>query len=530
MRKLLEAALVLPMAEAEAVMDDIYRQIFFEDQTGDNLDKFLEAFGAIRKVARRATGDVNVTLNTALTTPPEVDPFFPSGSLTFLDTAGRKYELIEDISVNGTTSLVLPLRALELGGDGNIEIDSIVDVQFISSSISARWAANVASFTNDVAFIGGRDLQTDRLLRQEVRNARATRPHSGIDGLVEALRRHEADGVIAVSGFENETNIGQSQDKVFDSDTTGTASETIEAGGTYTKIAQKLTPSERRFIQHFGARVDYTVPTPEFRVRLETDNAGEPSGVLVASGFDKRGVGLDDDSFDTGTWDLGEYVETTSTIWLVWEVEVGSCTFDGDNAGGTNNVRRWDGAAWSASAVVKNLNMELIGGIPPSGFRLVIGGTATSTLIAQAIWDNKAAGARSDGLVSGTATDVSDRLQTMRWDEPDLTAVKATVVVTKTSEFDGDEDSIRDVIIEYIGGLDTGGNAHLGLNVNAKIVRNEIISRILEDANLKGLEDVTTLTIGRVSGSESASNLVPNDGEEFFVDDPADLSVTINEA
>jgi len=87
-RKLLEAAVLLPMADEQNDMDDIYRQMHFPSATGQNLDDLLSPFGFTRIQDTRATGLVEVDLKSIPTTP---NPFFPAGSLIFLNGSGGTY-------------------------------------------------------------------------------------------------------------------------------------------------------------------------------------------------------------------------------------------------------------------------------------------------------------------------------------------------------------------------------------------------------------------------------------------------------
>lgn len=527
-RKFMEAAMLLGLVEVEATMEDIHRQMFFESATDENLDMRLDDVGHRRKAASRSVGNVIVTLNTAITSPPEPSPWLPEGSVVFLDTAGRRYVLTADVELNGTTTLTLPVQAQDLGAAGNIGIGSIVN-KVLDPSVSTRWAINVASFTNTTAFAGGANRETDKEWRDRVRSSRASVIHGGADGIELAVEL--VNGVVDASVTENEDDIAQQQNKVFDSNTTGTASETIGVGQTYTKIAQKVTITSRRFIQHFNAKVTHGGTAPEFRVRLETDASGSPSGVLVDQVFDKRGFAPTNGVVTGGSWPGGNYLTGLPvTAWLVYDAEVGLGTFDGDNAGGTNYVKRWNGSAWSNSTLVKNLNMEIIGGVPPHGFRVFASG-GTDDDIAQAIWGAKSTGIKTDGLASGTALDRSGREKTIYFERPTLVAVTVTIVLTKTTEFTADANAVRDLIVEYIGGTDTNGNALKGLSVNQKLIRLEIASRILEDSNLVGVEDITTLTLARKPSAESAQNLTPADGEEFYIETVAtDINVTLNDA
>lgn len=526
MRKFLEAALMLPLAETEAALDELYRQMFFESATGDNLDKLVEPIGFRRAPAARATGTVNVTLNSAITSPPQPTPWLPAGSVIFVDTAGRKYENSADVLLNGTTSLAIPVRAADLGSSGNIEANAIVDAQ-PNAIVSSRWSTNVSTFTNSAAFTGGADEETDKQLRQRVRNSNAAKPGTSLDGVIASVEELKSAGVLAVTGIDNEEDVGGQQNKVFDSNGTGTASETIQAGGTYTKIAMKVPAGlARRFIQHFNAKVTHIV-APTMNV-LVTDEVSSAPGSIIAPNIIAHPYAPTNNVVTGGTFHDGFYPDAAKAHWVVFEVTVGSCTFDGDATGTVGDVKLWNGSAWVNSAL-RRLNMELIGGVPPHGFRVFVSGGNVND-IAKQIHKVKAAGIRSDGLTSGTVTDASGKTRTIYFDRPTLTPVTVAVEVTYKDTFGGDANTIKDIIIAYIGGTDTKNVIHQGLVVNKRVVRNEIISRILDDDEATGLHDVVTLTLGRKSGAQGTSNIVPTDGEEFIIEAVGDITVTLTPA
>lgn len=524
-RKILEAGLMLPLVETDASLDELHRQMFFESATSDNLDKIVEPIGFQRRPAKRASGVVNVALGGALSTPPEASPWIPAGGAVFVDTAGRKYENIADVNVDGTNALSIPVRAVDLGVSGNISANAIIDVQFTTTPVSQRWATNVVSFTNDAPFSGGRDRETDRLFRQRIRNSNASKPQSSLNGII-TIVEELGDDVIA-TGIENDTDVGGTENKVFDSNGAGTQSEALSVGAT-SKIAMRVPAGlARRFIQHFNTKVTHGASAPTFKVSINKSETGLP-GVIVYEHVMTSHYSPASGQVVGGSFHQGFYPDPALDLWVVFEITAGNATFDGDATGTLGDVKVWNGSAWVNSAL-RRLNLELIGGVPPHAFRLFISG-GDANAIAEAIGTAKPAGIATDGLTVGTYTDNSGRPRSIYFDRPIITPVKMTITVTQTPAFEGTADALRDIIIEYVGGTDTKGVIHEGLLVNQKVVRNEIISRILEDANIVGLEDVTALTIGRKSGAEFTANLTPTDGEEFTVESPADIVVTINVA
>lgn len=671
--KVLTAAVVLPMAEVEADMDDLYSQMFFDSATSINLDKMLEPFGFTRDPATRAEGEVIVSMDDGLTAPPEADPFFPNGSLTFADTAGKKYDQIADASlegkvfssvqtgtasetIDGTTTriaqkfilatdktvghfavkatgtitltasiqtdtagspsgtlahddleltgfipttgvltkghfgrsrklvagtywlvlertagsatfdggtgstadqvkkyagswalsatvenllcdiygdLIVSVRAQDFGSLLNIEEGGIVDVEFANSTVSSRWSTNVDEFHNDEEFAGGQDAETDRALRQRVRDSNSSRESASLDGLVEMALG--IDGVTSVTGIENTTDTGGQEDKPFDSDETGVASTTV-LDGAGDKIAQKMVLTERRFVQHFNAKL-FADTALIATVRIETDSAGDPSGSLANDAFELTGFDFDGTNLSTGSFEDGAYL-SAGTYWLVFEWESGSGTFDGNTGGTADQVKGDTGGGWTLDATVENLNLEAVGGVPPHGFRLYIDGGETQE-IGEAIWNRKAAGIQSDGTTQVTVEDLSGTNQLVYFERPAIVNVVISVTVTKTDEFTGDANTIRDILVDYIGGTNTQNEVKTGLGVREKLVRQEAMGRLMESDVIAGIEDVTLFRLGRkddfpTPGDLTAAevvNLTAALNEKFRIDDPAtDIDVVLVDA
>lgn len=524
-RKLMEAAVALPLVDVDNDLFDIYNQMFFETATGGNLDKLLEPFGFQRLPSQRSSGTINLTLENAEPAGAWLSP----GDVTFIDTNGRKYDLISSIAFNGTTSVEGTILCQELGTVGNIPGNSITKVA-VNNPASPTFNATVASFTNDLAIVGGKDAESDFLFRQRVRNLLASRETASVAGITTALL--STSGVTGATVTENSDLVGGQENKLYENTTGGTASTTV-LDSTGDKIAQKITVAKRRWVQHFSAKLNADTDLVA-TVKLEGDATGSPDGtaLLSYSGFD-----FDATNSTGGQWSDGVFLDP-GDYWLVFEWESGSGTFDGDTGGTADQVKGDTGGGWALDTTVENLYASLIGGLPPKSFRAYVSGGLDDD-VGQKIFETKAAGIYSDGSTASTVTDLSGNSHTLYFERPTLVPLVLDITVTKTAAFNGNEDSIRDVVIEYIGGTDSNSVTQIGLAVEEKAVRNEIISRILDDDNIAGLEDVITLRLGDratyptpaslTSGQES--NLIPTIGQEYTIDDPAnDIRVTINEA
>lgn len=437
---------------------------------------------------------------------------------------------VENIYHEVFSGCTAAVRADIPGALGNAEAGAILTVRANNTAALNDFNSKADSFSNIDALEGGQDRETDTAYLARVRESIATRETSSLDGIVLAVRN--VDGVRGATGIENVTDTGTSRDKVFDSNETGVASEQI--GATNTRIAQKMVVTDERFVQHFNFQVTHVSGTPTYTVRLETDNSGDPSGTLAFTGAELTGFQPSNGTATAGVFDKGEYL-TTGTYWLVAESTAGEATFDGNTGGTADQVKYYDGA-WNLSTSVENLNLELIGGVPPHGFRIFASGGGVDD-IAQAIQNNKSAGIRDDGIIQGTATNVLGSSVNRNFDRPTEAAVVVSIAVSKTSTFGGDEDTVRDAIVSYIGGTDTKGASIEGLGVADDLIRNEIITAVMDD--IPGVFDVTQLLVGKQTDFATPAALTPSEDEnlsgdvssEFIISDPAaDISVTLVDA
>jgi hypothetical protein len=427
---------------------------------------------------------------------------------------------VENLNIEVIRGGIASVRAQVAGAAGNIDPDSIDDVSFPGgATIGERWATNVGEFGNQDAFDGGQDEETIALYRTRVRNRLHANPECSLDGLIAAVD-DGVDGVESVSGQENTDDTGSTINKVFDSNQTGTASETID--GTTTKIAQKFVTTEERFVQHANAKLASDTSLI-CKVRIETDTAGSPSGALANAYFEKTNFDFDGTNLSTVTFDNGAYLPA-GTYWLVFERTSGSGTFDGGTGGTADQVKNNDGT-WALDANVENLNSEVLGGIPPHGARIYVDG-GDADAIAQELWESHSTGTTLDGVDSGTAKDRNNADQTVRFERPTIVPIYIDITITKTDDFSGDEDTIRDEIVDYIGGLDTGGTSHPGLAVDFDVIRNKLITRVL---SLTGLVNITSLKLDTVDPPVATTGDIGIAvGEKAKIEDiAADVDVTL---
>lgn len=532
---LFDAMVQIPLSGLEDDFSEHLRQSYAQFARGQNLDLALEPIGT-RKAATRSTGTINATLSTV---PGSPDPYFQIGDLIFEDEAGNLYDMTADVALPTTTDMSIQLRARSPGAFGNLEAGAMLDgtVRFANATVQARWDGNVTTHTNNAEFTGGGDTESDARFANRVIGEKSAIPSSSINGILSKLINDTA-GVTNATLVNNPSKTPLARELLYDgSANTGTASESIDTV-TNTKIAQKvtLTASLLRYVAYFNATLSTIATNPTFTVRLETDTAGSPSGTLVDTKLSVAGFAITGTAETSGGWDPGYRLDTAEDVWLVFECTAGDATFDGENASTDDNVKYWDGAAWQLSAV-DNLNVDLIAAIPPNSYRAFVSGSASGTDIASAL-SSEAAGIVSDGLQTGTWTAINGQVFTERWDQPTQVPVVIKIDITKTSAFTGDEDDIKNVITEYVGGTDTDGVIHDGTGVNVDLIINRIIGAIMDTDNLAGMHDVTLLRQGRKADFATPAaltatedvNLSAAEDEEFIISDVAtDIEVTLSD-
>jgi uncharacterized phage protein gp47/JayE len=137
------------------------------------------------------------------------------------------------------------------------------------------------------------------------------------------------------------------------------------------------------------------------------------------------------------------------------------------------------------------------GGLPDHSFELVILG-GNQQEIGQMILETKAAGDTSWGGSNGTEKIVNAELpngQTheISYSQPNPVTIYIDADITKTDEYRGDY-VVRNSIVEYIGGLTSGGNEENG----EILVGDNVLAGKVEYAirDVDGVYDVDSLTIG----------------------------------
>lgn len=145
-------------------------------------------------------------------------------------------------------------------------------------------------------------------------------------------------------------------------------------------------------------------------------------------------------------------------------------------------------------------------GRPPKSVEAVVFGGSIDD-VGRAIHNTIAAGIESHGDVEAAITDASGQAQMIRFNRAEVVDiyVSADVVRSALYPLDGD-DQVRDAIIKYIGGTDTQGINHRGLELGQAVIWTAMIQAV---RNVPGVQDVAIL-IGTAPEPTETANITMN--------------------
>lgn len=547
-------ALTQTFAEQENVHEELARNAVGPDSGGQFLDKHLIFTGDTREAATAAEGEVNLNLSSSLS-KTDFDPLFDLNDLTFIDDVGRTYALESSVTLTSspTTTAIAKVKAQFLGSDGNIDPGRIVDFNPDSQDTREKFQDNVASFTNDQAFSQGRDTESDPVLKRRIKTQRASRNNPTIDGIIRAASR--VPGVERADGDENTNQFDATQEEnVYDGG--GTNSEPTKlidsagGAGVPTKIALRIENPERRFIQHLTAELSVdNSAIATFRIEDHDEGADEPSGSLPIARLEVTDVDMEAaDTTTSAKFLRGAYATdhtADTTLWSVIEITSGSAKFKGESSTSlfsAGDAKMLVDGSWENlkadddTTVLTNVLHKVISGIPPGAKRILIDGDFDNDDAAQALFESGAAGTGWDGKDMGTAQDRGGRDKTIWFEIPVEVPVVIDITVERTDQFTGDEDDVKDTIVQYVGGDEVDGTNRSGLDFGERLTLSQITSRIVDDQDtFLGLTDVTLLRVGEkenfptpasLTASEE-NNISPPKNEAFVIEDVAnDIRVT----
>lgn len=163
-----------------------------------------------------------------------------------------------------------------------------------------------------------------------------------------------------------------------------------------------------------------------------------------------------------------------------------------------------------AASVLENTTDSVVDGMPPHSIEAVIDdGNVPSVdddVIAQIIWDSKAAGIQTTGSASGTAIDATGAPQTVYFSRVTYRPVYITLQQTTDGDYPVDgQDQTRDVIVAY-------GRENFGLGDTV------IALGLRASALITGVSDVPIFTLGFSPGPVGTSNLAITARQRSYFD------------
>lgn len=526
---LMKAFGVLGVVTQEDEMEAAYWGNTLAFARGPRLDALVRLIGGgERSPATASTGVVDLQLKIALAAP---SPLFRVGEVYFIDGSGQEFDLAEDVLPNSTLLVQAEVTSRGTGSQQNIGIHDIIGVRFPGgTTVENFWVANVADFSNESVFTGGAERQTDGEYRAQAEAEDASNRSGNPVGIERALE--ELGGATMARVYENVTDEAGREDTVLASGPSTSTSQIINAAGgagVTTRIAVKkviTTEKDRRWLQHFAAHFVHETGVPAMRVRIEGDTAGSPSGFLLKPRYDLTGWAPGNDVVTQGSFASGAYPGTTLpiTAWLVFEATAGSLRLKGGVAGVNGNVKAYTDAAW-ANATINQAAVTLYGGIPPGRLRAVTLGGTPATL-AQVIEDWRPAGVGLDGSSSASAIREDENVS-VAYEQATEVFLTVAITVETNASFTGNANTIKDVLIGYVGGTKTTGEVIRGLRIGKPFVLNAARAPFFDPAVIAGVTNVTVLQVARSGGVlASPEKLTPATAEKFKLA-PANITVII---
>lgn len=148
--------------------------------------------------------------------------------------------------------------------------------------------------------------------------------------------------------------------------------------------------------------------------------------------------------------------------------------------------------------------------------------------VGQALFDSKAACDGTAGGIRGTKVEVeadigNGQTHTVEFSRPTVVQIYVEMDLNTTDEYGGDE-SVKDEIVRYIGGvLSSGNNTDGKLGVGDDVIYTKVLSAIM---SINGIDDVESLDIGTSSPPSGSSNISIDQAEMALVEAG---DITINE-
>lgn len=179
---------------------------------------------------------------------------------------------------------------------------------------------------------------------------------------------------------------------------------------------------------------------------------------------------------------------------------------------GAATLRAIESAVFAADQRIQSVDVEEVrdSANDDYGVRItVLAPGVPDDVIAQAIFESRAAGLESFGAESGQAED-DGLTSTENFDRAVEKSITVDVSVTTSDTYPADgNESIQDRIIRYIGGEDSSGVSFPGLGVDEDVIFDQVKRRALEE---RGVIEAT-VEIAESGNALGSANITVPDGE-----------------
>lgn len=175
-----------------------------------------------------------------------------------------------------------------------------------------------------------------------------------------------------------------------------------------------------------------------------------------------------------------------------------------------------------------------VGGLPPVSAEAVVYGTHTDQDVAEALFEVYGFTAQPASGVNGSAVTENVEAEngqtfTMEWSEPTEININMTLDLVVDDTYIGD-DEIRDRVVEYIGGIDSGGASVLGTGVGEDVYVNQIEDAIVgpDDTGVIGIDTSGTSYTPTTTTDANGLEIIDIGSGEVAKTNGQDGSITIN--
>ena len=216
-----------------SVLEDVYNSRFVDTSVGASLLNLGRAIGLRVLSAQKATGYLTVT--------GPGGTVIPEGWLAET-AAGIQFFAVAETVIGSEGKASVPARCVETGPTGNVAAGTITTVT------NPGAVAGITGVTNDKAFTGGRERETDEEFRDRYYASVDYAGGVNVDAIRAALLQR-VEGIMEAKVFENDTD---------ETDSFGLPPHSIEAiayGGLDSDIAQVIYAELSGGIQTYGQQV-----------------------------------------------------------------------------------------------------------------------------------------------------------------------------------------------------------------------------------------------------------------------------------